>query len=200
MTSPLVPWPSPFMHFAEWYRTAQALDPQPEAAALATVGADGAPSNRLVLVRQWSTRGFEFFTDFESRKARDLAVNGQAALTWHWKPPGRQVRVEGLAERVTPEESDAYWRSRPRGSQISAIASAQSEDIESRAVLLARRDVIEERYRDVTAIPRPSNWGGIRVVPLVVEFWQHEDDRYHQRLMYERAGVGLPWSSHLLQP
>ncbi|MDA0815456.1 MAG: pyridoxamine 5'-phosphate oxidase [Chloroflexi bacterium] len=200
MTSPLVPRPNPFMHFAEWYRTAQALDPQPEAAALATVGADGAPSNRLVLVRQWSIRGFEFFTNLESRKARDLATETRVALTWHWKPPGRQVRVEGLAERTSDEESDAYWRSRPRGSQISAIASAQSMDIEGRVALLVQRDAVEARYAGVAAIPRPAYWGGIRVVPLVVEFWQHEDDRYHQRLMYERAGVGLPWSIRLLQP
>ncbi len=196
----LIPRPNPFIHFAEWYRAAVAVDPQPEAAALATVGADGTPSNRLVLIRQWSPRGFEFFTNFESHKARDIAGNPRVALTWHWKAPGRQVRVEGFAERTTDAESDAYWEARPRGSQISAIASAQSEDIESRAALLAQRDAVEEQYEDIVDIPRPAYWGGIRVVPLAVEFWQHEDDRYHQRLEYRRAVVGSPWSATLLQP
>jgi len=200
MTPPLVPRPNPFIHFAEWYRAAQAVDPQPEAVALATVGADGAPSSRMVLVRKWTSRGFEVFTDLSSRKARDLQTNPRVALAWHWKPLGRQVRVEGVAERMSPDESDAYWRARPRGSQLSAIASSQSERIEGREALIVRRLEVEAHYQDVNPLPRPADWGGIRVVPLLVEFWQHEDDRLHQRLEYRRMAVGQPWSARILQP
>lgn len=200
MTAPLVPRPDPFIHFGEWYRAAEAADPQPEAAAFATVSAEGAPSNRLVLVRRWSARGFEVFTNLQSRKARDLAVNPRAALAWHWKSLGRQVRVEGVAEMMTSEESDAYWYGRPRGSQVSALASKQSQPIEGREALLEQRDAIELQLRDVASLPRPAGWGGLRVVPLRVEFWQHEDDRYHQRLVYRRTAVGTPWSTEFLQP
>ncbi len=200
MSALLVPRPSPFLHFAEWMRAAEVSDPQPEAAALATADADGVPSNRLVLVRRWSERGFEVFTNLQSRKAREIAVNPRAALAWHWKPLGRQVRVEGFAETMTNEESDAYWHGRPRGSQVSALASEQSQPIEGREALLERRDAIELQLRDVASLPRPAGWGGIRIVPLRVEFWQHEDDRYHQRLVYRRTAVGTPWSTEFLQP
>ena len=196
----MTPRPNPFIHFDEWFDAARRSDPQPEAAALATVGADGQPSNRLVLVRQWSPRGFEVFTNLRSRKALEIGGQPRVALTFHWKPLGRQVRVEGIAEPMSAAESDAYWESRPRGSRISAAASDQSEPIESRAALLAKRDALEERYPEGADVPRPPQWGGFRIVPLRVEFWQHEDDRYHQRLEYSRPTVGAPWRTAILQP
>lgn len=196
----MTPRPSPFLHLEEWFAAAIRVDPQPEAAALATVGPDGQPSNRLVLVRLWDTRGFEVFTNLRSRKAREAGGQPRVALTFHWKPLGRQVRVEGVAEPMSAAESDAYWRSRPRGSRISAIASDQSEPIESREALLAARDLVEGRYAGIDEIPRPAHWGGLRVVPLRIEFWQHEENRYHQRLEYSRSSVGSPWRSQILQP
>lgn len=196
----LVPRPHPFIHFDEWFAEARARDPQPEAAALATVDAEGRPSNRVVLVRRWDTRGFEVFTNLRSRKGREVAAMPRAALAFHWKPLGRQVRIEGLVAPMSAEESDAYWRGRPRGSQVSAVASEQSEPIESRDALLAQRDAVEARYPDSEPVPRPAHWGGLRLVPLVVEFWQHEDDRYHQRLEYRRSAPGTPWTTRILQP
>ncbi|MCK9494372.1 MAG: pyridoxamine 5'-phosphate oxidase [Dehalococcoidia bacterium] len=205
MTAPLVPRPSPFQHFGEWFEAARMTDPQPEAAALATVGADGQPSNRLVLVRQWDVRGFEVFTNLRSRKAQEIGEQPRVALTFHWKGAGparggRQVRIEGVAEPVSAAESDAYWAARPRGSRISAIASDQSEPIESREALLAKRDALEQRHAEGEDVPRPAHWGGYRIVPLRVEFWQHEDDRYHRRLLYIRSRAGAPWSTAILQP
>ena len=201
----MTPRPSPFIHLDEWFAAARLADPQPEAASLATVGADGQPSNRVVLVRQWDARGFEVFTNLRSRKAREVGAQPRVALTFHWKGAGpagggRQVRIEGVAEAMSASESDAYWAARPRGSQISASASDQSEPIESRAALLAKRDALEARYADGGEVPRPAHWGGFRIVPLRVEFWQHEDDRYHQRLEYSRRAVGMPWRTQILQP
>ncbi|MGE3962271.1 MAG: pyridoxamine 5'-phosphate oxidase [Dehalococcoidia bacterium] len=200
MTATITPRPSPLAHFAEWWDAARAADPQPEAASLATVGVDGQPSNRLVLVRRWDERGFEVFTNLHSRKAREVGGRPLAALTFHWKPLGRQVRVEGGVEPMSAAESDAYWAMRPRGSRISALASDQSEPIDSREALLAKRDLLADRFAGVDAIPRPAHWGGFRIVPLRIEFWQHEDDRYHQRLEYARSAVGRPWRAQLLQP
>ena len=196
----MTPRPNPFLHLEEWFAAARREDPQPEAAALATVGAEGQPANRLVLVRLWDTRGFEVFTNLRSRKAHELGDEPKAALTFHWKPLGRQVRIEGFTEAMSAAESDAYWASRPRGSRISAIASDQSEPIESRDALLAKRDLVEERYEGVDDIPRPAHWGGFRIVPLRIDLWQHEDNRYHQRLEYSRSAVGRPWRSQVLQP
>jgi len=196
----VIPRPNPFIHLDQWFAAARRADPQPEAAALATVGPDGQPSNRLVLVRQWDARGFEVFTNLRSRKALEIGEQPRVALTFHWKPLGRQVRIEGVAAPMSAAESDAYWASRPRGSRISAAASDQSEPIESRAALLAKRDALEERYPEGADVPRPPHWGGFRIVPLRVEFWQHEDDRYHQRLEYSRLAARSPWRTTILQP
>jgi len=196
----VIPRPNPFIHLDEWFAAARRADPQPEAAALATVGPDGQPSNRLVLVREWDARGFEVFTNLRSRKALEIGEQPRVALTFHWKPLGRQVRIEGVAEPMSAAESDAYWASRPRGSRISAAISDQSEPIESRAALLAKRDALEERYPEGADVPRPPHWGGFRIVPLRVEFWQHEDDRYHQRLEYSRSAARSPWRTTILQP
>lgn len=196
----MIPRPSPFVHFDEWFAAARVVDPQPEAAALATVGRDGQPSNRMVLVRRWSGRGFEVFTDLRSPKALDIGDEPRVALTFHWKPLGRQVRIEGVAAPMSAAESDAYWASRPRGSRLSAMASDQSEPIESRAALLAKRDALGQRYASTAEVPRPAHWGGFRIAPLRVEFWEHEDDRFHQRLEYRRSAVGAPWRTAILQP
>jgi pyridoxamine 5'-phosphate oxidase len=140
------------------------------------------------------------FTNLRSRKALEIGGQPRVALTFHWKLIGRQVRVEGVAEPMSAAESDAYWESRPRGSRISASASDQSEPIESRAALLAKRDALEERYPEGADVPRPPHWSGFRIVPLRVEFWQHEDDRYHQRLEYSRSALLAPWRTAILQP
>jgi pyridoxamine 5'-phosphate oxidase len=189
----------PFEHFAVWFAEAQAADPQPEAVALATTGEDGRPSNRVVLVRQFSARGFEFFTDRESLKGRELGCTPYAALAWHWKPLERQVRASGRVERLTDEECEAYWAERPRGSRLSATVSRQSQPIASREALLDRRSEVEAELRD-EPIPRPERWGGYRLVPDRVEFWQHDEFRLHDRLQYFRDGELSAWSTRVLQP
>lgn len=194
------PRPDPFAHFDEWFEEARRTDPQPEAASLATSDAQGRASNRVLLVRRWSPRGFEVQTNRESRKGRELHARPWAALAWHWKPLGRQVRAEGPVVWLPDEESDDYWRARPRASQVSAWASDQSQAIEDREALLRRRAEVERRFEGVEAIPRPPHWGGFLLQPLRMEFWQHEDDRFHQRLEYARDALEGPWRAGLLQP
>ncbi len=158
--------------------------------AIATADADGRPSVRMVLLKSADAEGFTFFTNYESRKGRDLGVNPYAALLFH--RPGIQVRVEGPVERLTAEASDAYWASRPAGSRRSAAASRQSQPIAARA----------ELERTVAALPtepeRPDRWGGFRLTPESYEFWRHRDDRLHERHLFRRGGNG--WSVVLLQP
>ncbi len=190
----------PFTHFDAWFAAAREVDPQPEAASLATADDASHASNRVLLVRRWSARGFELQTNRQSRKGRELQAQPWAALAWHWKPLGRQVRAAGPVAWLPDEESDDYWRTRPRGSQLSAWASEQSEPTEGRDDLLARRAEVERRFAGVSDIPRPPHWGGILVQPLRVEFWQHEDDRLHQRLEYVRETLGAPWRTRWLQP
>src|SRR5205823_4056357 len=158
----------------------------PEAMALATASADGAPSVRMVLLKQADEHGFVFFTNYESRKGRDLEENPRAALLLHW--PGRQVRVEGRVEHIAAAESDEYWSTRPPGSRRSAAASRQSE-------VLASREELEARVAALDDPERPTTWGGFRLTPEVWEFWEHRDDRLHHRLRYRRAGGG--WVSEL---
>ena len=171
--------PDPIRQFLAWHGEGGS----PPEVALATASADGTPSARMVLLKGVDDRGFVFFTNYRSAKARDLAANPRAALLFHW-PPVRQVRVRGGVARVSDEESDAYWAGRPRGSQLGAWASTQSEVITDRSHL-------ELRLADVTArfpatVPRPPFWGGYRVTPETVEFWHHRDDRLHDRLRYRR--------------
>jgi pyridoxamine 5'-phosphate oxidase len=170
--------------------------PEPNAMVVASVGAGGVPSTRLVLCKGIDEHGVVFFTNYGSRKARELEANPAASLVFPWHPVGRQVRVEGSAERVTGAESDAYFASRPRGAQLSAWASAQSDVVPSRAVLEARVVELDKRYPG--QVPRPPNWGGIRVVPSAVEFWQSRPDRLHDRFVYRRDDTG--WSIARLQP
>jgi len=178
----------PLAWFRAWHDAA-GVD-VPEAMALATASADGAPSVRMVLLKEADERGFVFFTNYESRKGRELAENPRAALLFHW--PGRQVRVEGAVERLPAGESDAYWATRPAGSRASAAASRQS------AVLTSR----EELERAAAAQPpdpaRPPHWGGFLLRPERWEFWEHRDDRLHDRTRVRRDGEG--WVSELLYP
>jgi pyridoxamine 5'-phosphate oxidase len=176
--------PDPLRQFLNWFAEALAADIDlPEAAALATADLVAAPSVRMVLVKQVDERGFVFFSNYESRKGRELATNPRVALLFHWQLLGRQVRIEGAAERTPAEESARYVRSRPRGSQLSALASPQSRPVESREVL--EECVAELAARHVGAdVPLPESWGGYRVSPESYEFWQHRADRLHDRLRY----------------
>ncbi len=156
----------------------------PEAAALATATPDGRPSVRMVLLKGADERGFAFFTNYESRKGRELVDNPRAALLFHWPPLGRQVRVEGRVERVDAAESETYFRTRPLGSRFAAWASPQSRPLADRAELERLYAKAVERFGD--DVPLPPNWGGLRLVPDEYEFWQHGDDRLHDRVRYER--------------
>ena len=174
--------------------------PQPEAAAVATASAAGAPSVRMVLVKHYDERGFVFFSHYESRKGEELNVNPRAALLFHWPPLGRQVRIEGAVQRVSGEESSAYARSRPRGSQLSALASPQSRTVENREALERRVAELAVQY-DKAQLPVPDSWGGYRLVPERYEFWQHRADRLHDRLRYARAAeAGDRWTIERLAP
>lgn len=171
----------PIRQFHRWHAEAGS----PPEVAVATASPDGAPAVRMVLLKAADERGFVFFTNYGSAKARDLTANPRASLLFFWAPD-RQVRVAGGVGLVGPEESDAYWRSRPRGSQLGAWASRQSEVIADRGVLERRLAEAAERFPG--EVPRPAFWGGFRVVPQTIEFWHHRDDRLHDRLRYRRDG------------
>ena len=181
----------PVAQFSRWHGDAG----RPPEMALATAAPDGAPACRMVLLKGVDGRGFVFFTNYDSPKARDLAANPRASLLFHWHP-GRQVRVAGVVVRVAAEESDAYWQTRPRGSQLGAWASRQSEVIAGRHELERRLAEVAARYPG--PVPRPPFWGGLRLVPAEVEFWHHRDDRLHDRLRYRRVDGG--WVVERLSP
>ena len=188
----------PLCQFELWFREAQdAGVPVPEATALATATRDGRPSARMVLLKRSGERGFDFHTNFESRKGSELAANPHAALLFHWQPQGRQVRIEGTVERVAAEESEEYFRTRPPASRLAAWASPQSRPLADRAVLERLFAEAEDRFRG-PAVPLPPHWGGFRLVPEAYEFWQHGDDRLHDRVRYERDGDG--WQRVRLAP
>jgi pyridoxamine 5'-phosphate oxidase len=167
-------------------------------AALATVGAQGWPSVRFVLVKQVDARGFAFFTNFESRKARELSQNPHASLAFHWASLGEQVRVEGVVSRVSDSESDTYFATRPRGSQLGAWASSQSSPIASRAELDAQLVAVTQRFATSERVPRPEFWGGYRLAPAMIEFWIDRRDRMHDRRRFTRDGS--VWQQVRLQP
>jgi pyridoxamine 5'-phosphate oxidase len=169
----------------------------PEAAAVATASNDGAPSVRMVLVKHADEGGFIFYTNYESRKARELAVNPAAALLFYWDPLGRQVRIEGPVAKVSAEESDRYFETRPRGGQIGAHASEQSRPVESREALDRRVAELTARYEG-QPVPRPAWWGGFRLRPESYEFWQNRDHRLHDRIHYRPGVEG--WEIERLQP
>jgi pyridoxamine 5'-phosphate oxidase len=174
--------PDPLHQFERWFAEAGGVVRAPEAMALATADAAGAPSVRMVLLKQADEDGLAFFTHYTSRKGRELEANSRAALLLYWDPLGRQVRIEGRVERVPPAESDAYFETRPHGARVSALASRQSEVIDSREELEAR--VAALAGGDVV---RPEWWGGFRLVPESWEFWQHRESRLHDRFRYRRA-------------
>jgi pyridoxamine 5'-phosphate oxidase len=191
--------PDPIGQFQAWFDEAALGDvPEVNAMALATASLDGRPSVRMVLLRGFDERGFSFFTNYESRKARELEENPRAALVIFWHELERQVRIEGRVERVSDEESDRYFHGRPAGSRIGAWASPQSRVIAGRDALEALYAEVESRYADDT-IPRPANWGGYRVVPDSIEFWQGRPNRLHDRLVYSRRPDG-GWTIERLAP
>jgi pyridoxamine 5'-phosphate oxidase len=181
----------PLRQFRAWLE-----DERLDNVALATATAEGAPSVRMVLLKDITERGLTFFTGYESRKGGELAANPRAALLLYWPALGRQVRVEGAVQRIDPAESDAYWATRPGGSRVSAAASPQSHVVTDRAELERRVADVRERYGDEP--PRPETWGGFRLEPVVWEFWQHRDDRLHDRLRYRRDGES--WVRERLAP
>ena len=188
----------PFVQFQHWYDDAQEHGQlQPDAMVVATSTTDGQPSARMVLLRGVDDRGFCFYTNFDSRKGEELGANPHAAIAFHWPEVLRQVRATGRVERVSHTESDAYWYARPRASRVSAWASSQSEPVATREELEARVDEVEARFAN-EEVPRPDGWGGFRVVPDEIEFWQHRDDRLHDRFVYTRSDHD--WQVVRLQP
>jgi pyridoxamine 5'-phosphate oxidase len=190
----------PMVQFERWLDEAVAAKiRQPEAMTLATATPDGRPGARMVLLRGCDERGFVFFTNYDGRKAGELGVNPWAALVFYWEALDRQVRVEGPVEKTTGAESDEYFYSRPRGSCIGAWASPQSEVLASRAVLEQRVGEAEARFAGLERVPRPPNWGGFRVLPHFVEFWQGQPNRLHDRLRYRLVADGA-WLLERLAP
>ena len=188
----------PFAPFARWFDRAAKSEPLAEAMTLATATRDGRPSLRAVLLKGADERGFVFYTNLESPKAVELAANPHAALCFHWKSLGRQVRVEGPASRVAADEADAYFATRARDSQLGAWASVQSRPLASRAPLEERLATFSRHYPEGTAVPRPPGWSGFRVMPQAIEFWQERPFRLHDRVLFTRDGER--WQKQRLYP
>jgi pyridoxamine 5'-phosphate oxidase len=188
----------PFVQFGHWFEEAlRAQLPEPHAMTLATADAGGVPSARIVLLRAWDEQGFVFFTNYGSRKGRELTDRPRAALVFYWPQLERQVRIDGAVERLADAASDAYFARRPRGHRVSAWASPQSEPIAGRAVLERAVADVEARFAGID-VPRPAYWGGYRVIPEHVEFWQGRSNRVHDRLAYTRTRAG--WTRTRLAP
>jgi pyridoxamine 5'-phosphate oxidase len=189
----------PFRQFEKWFQEAQAAKlTEPNAMICSLASRDGRPSSRIVLLKGLDGRGFVFYTNYESRKGRELAENARASLLFPWLALERQVIVEGSASKVSPEEAAAYFHSRPRGNQLGAWASQQSSIVTSRAVLEESLKQLEQKYAG-QEIPMPPHWGGYRVIPETVEFWQGRRNRLHDRLRYRREGKG-EWIIERLAP
>jgi pyridoxamine 5'-phosphate oxidase len=190
--------PDPIVQFHEWFENAVEADlHEPNAMILATATADGKPSARTVLLKGYDERGFVFYTNYEGRKAVELESNPRAALVFYWGELVRQVRVEGTVSRVSVEESDEYFASRPRGSRLGAWASEQSRVVDGRRTLEQKLHSLQAEYEN-REVPRPPFWGGYRVEPEAIEFWQGREDRLHDRLVYRREDGA--WRIERLQP
>ncbi|TDI08888.1 MAG: pyridoxamine 5'-phosphate oxidase [Acidobacteria bacterium] len=191
--------PNPFKMFEQWFQEASEAEPVlPEAVSLATATREGRLSSRMVLLKDFDETGFVFYTNYESRKGMELAENPNAALVFYWRQLERQICITGTVSKVSREESEAYFRTRPRGSQIGALTSSQSR-------VVASREVLEKRFQQLMAeyegreVPVPSYWGGYRLSPDTIEFWQGRSDRLHDRFLYKRQSGG-PWQLERLSP
>lgn len=190
----------PFRLFAAWLEQATATEPRdPTAMTLATVDADGMPNARMVLLKGADERGFVFYTNLDSQKGQELDAEPKAALVFHWKSLNKQVRVRGPVERVTDEEADTYFASRPKQAQIGAWASKQSTPLESRLAFEKAVALTAAKYA-LGNVPRPPFWSGFRIVPLQIEFWQDRPFRLHDRIVFKRDAVGSGWSKTRLYP
>jgi pyridoxamine 5'-phosphate oxidase len=187
----------PLVRFHRWFKQAQRAVPSAECMALATTGAAGKSSVRVVLLKQADERGFVFYTNARSPKGQDLHANPHASAAFYWDPIGKQVRLEGRVEEVSAAEADAYWSTRPRASQLGALASEQGAPLSSRAVLVARWKALRTKFQRRT-IPRPTGWTGYRIIPNSVEFWTRRAARLHERELFVRTRTG--WKRQLLQP
>jgi pyridoxamine 5'-phosphate oxidase len=187
----------PMVQFGVWFAEAKAASRQPEAIALATADRDGVPSVRMVLLKGWDARGFVFFTNYASRKGNELAANRHAALVAYWDELNRQVRAEGTVDHLSAQESDRYFATRARASQLAAHASNQSAALADRAELEAAVRALEAEFEG-RPVPRPTHWGGYRLTPVAVEFWQHRENRLHDRFAYRRVDGG--WLIDRLAP
>jgi pyridoxamine 5'-phosphate oxidase len=190
----------PFQQFAEWFREATAAVPlDPNAMVLSTVDADGRPSSRVVLLKGFDHQGFVFYGNLDSRKFRQLRAHPWAALNFHWKPLQKQVRIEGRTTQVTDAEADAYFATRPRGSQVGAWASRQSQPLASREMLEAAVREVEARYNG-REVPRPPYWSGFRLEPDRIEFWKAGEFRLHDRHVFSRGSAAEAWTVERLYP
>lgn len=194
-------WPvNPYDLFTKWFTDAQKKEPiDPNAMCLATVAKNGMPSNRMVLMKDYSEKGFVFYTNSHGRKGTELSETGVAALCFHWKSLGKQVRAIGSVEMVSITESDTYFATRPRTSQIGAWASAQSRPLDHRTTFEDRITFFEQKFQGLDTIPRPPHWNGYRLPPQELEFWMNEDNRLHRRCLYTPHSNGT-WHKEMLYP
>lgn len=187
---------TPFALFEKWYKEAFEREKEPNAMSIATVGRDGQPNHRIVYLKECLEEKFIFYTNYSSDKGRDIADNPKVSLLFFWPTLQRQLRIDGIAAKVDSRTSDAYFQSRPRGSQLGAWASNQSDKLENRSVLEDRLMELDKKYPEI--VPRPEDWGGYEVTPTRIEFWQGRPSRLHDRIVFEKKNTD--WSLYRLNP